>query len=613
MTKKEGEDNMKKISKRAFFILLTFIMVFACVPLSAVNLGSENQSIVALSANHTHKKVTTLKKATLSKNGSKIVSCSSCKKTLSKSSIAKISSVKLAKSTFTYTGKAIKPSLIVKDSNGKTLKFKTDYTVTYKNNKSPGKASATVTFKGNYSGKKTLSFSIIPKLTVKKTSSSLSFSWTKIPNAVSHRVALYDGKKLIKAFDTSKTSAKFTKLKPKKSYKFVIKAYDKKDKLLTSAECTGKTEAYADYSKVKIGFILLHDKNSTYDNNFIVAIKNACKKLGVKYVIETNVPEDSTCYDSAVNLVKKGCNIVFANSFGHEEYIMNAAKKYPKVEFCHASGIRAHTSGLKNYHNAYAATYEGRYLTGVAAGLKIKEMIDSGKIKKSQAKIGYVAAFDYAEVVSDYTAFYLGAKSIVPTVKMEVKFTKSWFDLALEKSAANSLIKRGCVLISQHADSLGAPLACSKANVPNVGFNVNYAGEYPKTSIVTSKINWEPYFEYIITQKATGKSIKTDWTGNLKTGSVELSKVNEKAAAKGTSAKIKKVESDLKSGKIHVFDTNKFTVSGKKLNSYLADVDFDYEFEKDTPVVFNGYFHESEMRSAPYFDLRIDGIKLLNN
>ena len=368
-----------------------------------------------------------------------------------------------------------------------------------------------------------------------------------------------------------------------------------------------------DYSKIKAGFIFLHDENSTYDKNFIEAAKAACEKLGIEYVFKTNVPEEGDeCYQQAADLADSGCNIVFADSFGHEDNLIRAAKEFPNVQFCHSTGVKAHTEGLKNYHNAFASIYEGRYLAGVAAGLKLKEMIDSKKITEDQAKMGYVGAYTYAEVISGYTSFYLGAKSIVPSVTMEVQFTGSWYDETKEKEAATTLIKNGCVLISQHADSMGAPTACENAKVPNVSYNGSTEKACPNTFIVSSRINWEPYYEYAFGCVAKGEEIPADWTGTLKTGSVVLTDVNETAAAKDTQKTIDEVKAKLESGELHVFDTKNFTVDGKTKDSYKADVDSDKNNTGDTEVITDGIFNESEKRSAPYFDLRIDGIKLLN-
>ena len=362
----------------------------------------------------------------------------------------------------------------------------------------------------------------------------------------------------------------------------------------------------------KVGFIMLHDENSTYDLNFINAAKAACEQLGVEAVIRTNVPEGQECYDAAADLVDQGCGIVFADSFGHEDFMIQAAKEFPEVQFCHSTGTKAHTENLDNYHNAFASIYEGRYLAGVAAGLKLNEMIEAGDIKAEEAKIGYIGAFTYAEVISGYTSFFLGARSICPSATMEVTFTGSWYDETAEKEGANTLINDKCVLISQHADSMGAPTACENAGIPNVSYNGSTVSACPNTFIVSSRIDWTPYYVYAITAAMNGEAIDADWTGTLDTESVLLTEVNEQAAAAGTADKIAEIREKLISGEIHVFDTSAFTVDGKNLDSYKADVDTDAEYTPDTEVIADGYFHESEYRSAPYFDLRIDGITLLD-
>ncbi len=384
------------------------------------------------------------------------------------------------------------------------------------------------------------------------------------------------------------------------------------DSPLPEVELKADFEIPADF---KVGFILLHDEASTYDLNFINATKKVKEALGLKddqIIYKKNIPESNACYEAAVDLVDEGCDVIFADSFGHETHLLKAAKEYPDVQFCHATGTMAHTEGLSNFHNAFASIYQGRYLAGVAAGLKLNEMIDSGKITADKAKMGYVGAFTFAEVISGYTSFYLGAKSVCPSVTMEVQFTGSWYDEIKEKEAATALINNGCVLISQHADSMGAPTVCEEKNVPNVSYNGSTHESCPNTFIVSSRIDWAPYYMHMIKGVCTKTPIDIDWCGNATVGSVVLTGINENAAAKGTLAKLQEVAGKLKSGEIKVFDTNTFTVEGKKLDSYLADVDTDAAFEKDTEVIKDGYFHESEFRAAPYFDIQIDGIKLLN-
>ena len=389
---------------------------------------------------------------------------------------------------------------------------------------------------------------------------------------------------------------------------FALAACGSKDEPAPAADGSAAAEPAEAASDLKVGFIFLHDENSTYDKNFMDAAKAACEKLGVAYELRTNIPEGEQCYETAADLADNGCSLIFADSFGHEDFMIQAAKEYPEVQFCHATGTKAHTEGLDNYHNAFASIYEGRFLAGIAAGMKLNEMIENGDITADQAKMGYVGAFPYAEVKSGYTSFYLGAKSVCPSVTMEVTFTNSWYDQTLENEGANKLIKNGCVLLSQHADSMGAPSACEQAGVPNVSYNGSTIEAGPNTFIVSSRINWEPYFEYIINCVANGEAIDTDWTGTIATGSVELTEVNEAVAAEGTQAAIDEAIAKMEAGELHVFDTKTFTVDGKELTSYLADVDDMGDFQGETEVVSDGYFHESEFRSAPYFDLDIDGI-----
>ena len=385
----------------------------------------------------------------------------------------------------------------------------------------------------------------------------------------------------------------------------------------------GKTNNYPD---IKIGMLCLHDRNSTYDKNFIEAMEEVQRELGLRddqVIIKTGIPEDDTCYQEAMNLVDAGCNIIFADSFGHEAYMLKAAKKAPKVLFAHATGTRAHTENLPNYVNAFASIYEGRFLAGVAAGLKLNEMAKGDVATAEEAKMGYVGAYTYAEVVSGYTSFYLGAKSVCPNVTMDVQFTGSWYDETAEKEAANLLIEKGCKLISQHADSMGAPNACEAAKVPNVSYNGSTAKACPNTFIVSSRINWAPYYKYLADQMQNAKgdvkkaNVAKDWTGTLATGSVELTAFGTAAAA-GTAEKVAEIKAKLEKGELHVFDTNNFKVNGKKLETYMANVNFEANekgFDNnapDTQVIENGVFFESKHRSAPYFDVKIDGITLLN-
>ena len=371
----------------------------------------------------------------------------------------------------------------------------------------------------------------------------------------------------------------------------------------------------AEADPIKVGFIFLHDENSTYDLNFINAANQACSELGLtedQYILRVNVPEGQECYDAAAELVDEGCDIIFADSFGHESFMLQAAQEFPEVQFCHSTGTRAHTAGVANYHNAFADIYQGRYLAGIAAGMKLNEMIEAGEFTAEEAKIGYVGAFTYAEVISGYTSFFLGARSVCPSVTMEVTFTSSWYNETAEKEGAMLLINNGCKLISQHADSMGAPTACEDAGVPNVSYNGSTIDACPNTFIISSRIDWTPYYKLAIEAVMNGEEIPADWCGGIEEGSVVLTEVNEQAAAAGTAEAIEEAKAKLVAGELHVFDTSTFTVDGETLTSYMADVDTDDAYTPDTEVISDGYFHESEYRSAPYFDLRIDGITLLD-
>ena len=399
------------------------------------------------------------------------------------------------------------------------------------------------------------------------------------------------------------------------------------------ASCGGsKTK---DPGEVKAALIALHGASSTYDKNFIEAFQTACKNKGLKeenYTIITDIPEGTECYDEAANFADEGYDVIFADSFGHEAYMLQAAREFPDVQFCHATGTKAHTENLANFQNAFASIYEGRYLAGVAAGLKLLEMYgdENGIVSDENAKVGYVGAWPYAEVISGYTSWFLGVRSIVPNATMEVRYTSSWYDEPGEMATAEALINSGCKLISQHADSMGAPTACENAGIPNVAYN-GTTGK-TETFIIASRINWVPYFEYMLDCVIKGEDISTDYTGSIETGSVVITVLGD-AAAEGTQAKLDAVKAELKNGSLKVFDCSKFTVKNAKadtsdfskagsitmdadghLTGYIADVDDAGDFVPETQVIKteNGitYFAESELRSAPYFDIVIDGITI---
>ncbi|WP_294372720.1 BMP family ABC transporter substrate-binding protein [uncultured Clostridium sp.] len=376
----------------------------------------------------------------------------------------------------------------------------------------------------------------------------------------------------------------------------------------TGGSSTEDKNASTEASKIKVGVIYIGDENEGYTEAHMKGISEMKKSLGLadnQIIEKKSIPEDEKCYDAAVDLAEEGCNIIFSNSFGHEDYIIQAAKEYPEIQFCHATGFQAATSGLSNMHNYFTSVYESRYVSGVVAGLKLNKMIEDGTITKDKCKVGYVGAYPYAEVVSGYTAFYLGIKSVCDAATMEVQYTNSWASMDLEKSTAEALIADGCVLISQHADTTGAPTACEAAGVPVVGYNVSMIATAPKTALTSASINWGPYYTYAVKCVMEGKSIDTDWCQGYSEGADCITELNKDVVAPGTEEKVAEVENAIKNGSLHVFDTSKFTVNGSSLEDLIKS---DENYKKYANFVSDGYYHESEKTSAPSFDIRIDGI-----
>ena len=375
---------------------------------------------------------------------------------------------------------------------------------------------------------------------------------------------------------------------------------------------------------VTVGLICLHGDYSTYDNNFIQAMKAAKKKLGFKLVIKEDVPEEGDdCYNEAAALVEQGCNVIFADSFGHEANMIKAAKQFKDVLFCHATGTQGAAENLPNFGDAFASIYEGRYLAGVAGGLKLAALYGNGDgaaVSADNAKVGYVGAYTYAEIISGFTSFYLGVRSVVPNATMEVKFSGSWYDETKERDIANELMDRGAKLISQHADSHGAPTACQAKGIPNVSYNGSTLSDGPDTYLISSRINWQPYYEHVIMgfkkAKDAGQAptVENNFTGTLADGSVEVDACSKNCPS-GAQAKVDEVKAKLKNGSLRVFDTSKFTVNNgeapTEANMKPGSATWG-DIPADQQLLTGGYYHESEFRSAPSFDVCIDGISYLN-
>lgn len=363
--------------------------------------------------------------------------------------------------------------------------------------------------------------------------------------------------------------------------------------------------------QIKVGYIYIGDENEGYTAAHYEGAKEMMAELGLsedQVIIKWNIPETEEAYDAAIDLAEAGCNIIFANSFSFESYVIQAASEYPDVQFCHATGFQAASCGLSNMHNYFTSIYEARYVSGVVAGLKLNAMIADGTITEDTCKIGYVGAFPYAEVISGYTSFFLGVRSVCPSATMDVKFTNSWASFDLEKEAAEALVAQGCVLIAQHADTTGAPTACQALGVPCVGYNVSMNEVAPDSALTSSSNNWGIYNTYAVKSVIDGTPIDVDWCQGLAQGAVLITELNEKTVAEGTADKVAEVEAAIIDGSTHVFDTATFTVGGEKLEDLIAS---NADYAKYEAYVSDGYFHESELASAPAFDIAIDGITML--
>ena len=387
-----------------------------------------------------------------------------------------------------------------------------------------------------------------------------------------------------------------------------------------------------DAGNIKIGVILVGDETEGYTAAHMEGIKTAAASLGIKddqIIWKYKVEENSTCYDAAVDLVGQGCNMVISNSYGHQTFMVQAAEEYPDVTFVSMTGDFAAISGLDNFKNAFTKVYESRYVSGVVAGMKLKELLDNGTLSaqtqpnsfdaNGNVKIGYVGAFAYAEVVSGYTAFFLGIQSVVPNTVMEVMYTNSWFDIDKEGAAAEALVANGAVIIGQHADSTGAPAAVQKlldngTICYSIGYNIDMLATAPTAALTSATNTWSVFYKHAFETVMKGEKLEADWAGGYAQDAVAITKLGESCAA-GTAEKVAEIEGALKAGTLHVFDTNTFTVGGEKVTSAPCDMSFmDWStmtaiYQGETvEAIKDGYFAESEFRSAPYFSLRIDGI-----
>lgn len=372
---------------------------------------------------------------------------------------------------------------------------------------------------------------------------------------------------------------------------------------------------------VKVALLCIGDENDQgYSYNFVQGQKEATKKLAdeginVEWVTKYNIGEDSTCTDANIEAAEEGCKIIFNNSYGFEPFMLEVAKRpeYKDIEFVSCTNCVSAFDDLPNTHNAFANIYEGRYVAGVVAGMKLNQMIDEGKITPEQAVIGYVGAYSFAEVISGFTSYFLGARSVCPSVTMKVTFVGSWSNATAEADAAKALADQGCVMISQHSDNTTPATAAQAAGVFHTGYNADMTGIAPDASLISTRIDWSVYFHDFIKAYVDGEELPQDWCKGMGDGAVVMTPLNEKIAAPGTKEAMEKAIDDISSGKVQVFDTSKFTVGGKTLeHAFALDTDGDFTADKEE-AVYDGAFHESVFQSAPYFTQQIDGITWLNS
>lgn len=358
---------------------------------------------------------------------------------------------------------------------------------------------------------------------------------------------------------------------------------------------------------IKIGYIYVSDASNPYTYNFIKAQNMIEETYGnqVESVIEYNVLEGNEG-PAIERLIEADCSLIFGTSYGYGDSIKEAAKEHPDVQFCSATSDNPDDPALINYHTFMGRIYEGRYVSGCVAGMKIKELIDRGSLLPEDVKIGYVGAYPYAEVISGYTAFYLGVKEIVPEASMTVKYTYSWSDYAAEKKAASELIEEGCVLISQHSDTMGPAVACEEAidnhTVFHAGYNQSMIDVAPTTSLVSCRINWANYMVSAAGAVLEEKDIESvqdavqyeqDACAGFDSGWVEMLEVNEVLVSEHIKKEMKRYISDFKNNPHTVF-----------IGDYTGTNPFD---EKDTIDLTYGY-EENEFRSAPSFGYVLDDI-----
>ena len=315
-----------------------------------------------------------------------------------------------------------------------------------------------------------------------------------------------------------------------------------------------------------VGFIYDNDEIIPYTYNFMLAKNELEKEYGdrVKVYVKSNVL-DTVMEEPVRDLAQDGCDIIFTNTYSTQ--FKQLALQYPDIQFCQTSFSTEDTSfSPANYHTFNGLIYQGRYVSGVAAGMKLRQLIDEGVLTTEQAIVGCVGAFPSAEVISGYTAFLLGVRSIVPEATMRVIYTGTWNSYSKEKACAKALIDAGCVVITQHTDTTAPAVACEEAaeekQVYHISYNQSMIDVASESSLTGACINWSPYIlgavEALMNGQEIEKYVKGSIHGNdigagFDRGWVKMLELNDAIIAPGTQERINKTIDALRKGKIDVF------------------------------------------------------------
>ena len=320
----------------------------------------------------------------------------------------------------------------------------------------------------------------------------------------------------------------------------------------------------------RVGFVYSEDESTPYTANFVKAQRALEDEYGdrVQVMVKSNVLNRES-EQPMRELIRGGARILFINM--DTDIPITLAREFPDVQFCQVSLPSISMEGTpENYHTFNGEIYQARYISGIAAGMKLRQQLDSGALLPQDALVGYIGANASTEVVSGYTAFLLGVRSVAPEATMRVRYTGSWSNYAAEKEQTRELIDEGCVIIAQHVNTTAPAVACEEAvsagkTVYHVGYHQSMMDIAPSCALVSIRTNWAPYVIQAVRAVMSGTAIENtveahehgrDLSAGFESGWVELMELNKFIAAEGTQEKIDNAIEGLKKGKIRVFSGN---------------------------------------------------------